>query len=88
VAFVESQYVPIAFSLWDGSARERGNKRGLTQWKYLYTMPEAIPSAVWPMIRSAGIVLAIEVFLVAWVRRRQRRQPTRSSQLGEAGAHV
>ena len=30
--FGEGQYVPIAFSVWDGTARERGNRRGLTQW--------------------------------------------------------
>jgi len=23
---------PIAFSVWDGGANERGNKRGLTNW--------------------------------------------------------
>ncbi len=83
VAFAEDQYVPIAFSLWDGMAKERGNKRGLTQWKYLYTMPQSTPSPLWPMTRSALAVLAIEVGLVAWVRRRKQ-----NLQQGEAEAHV
>ena len=73
VAFAEGQYVPIAFTIWDGLQRERGNRRGLTQWMYLYTMPKETPSPIWPMLRSALAVLAIEIGLVAWVRRRQRR---------------
>ncbi len=83
VAFTEAQYVPIAFSLWDGAARERGNKRGLTQWKYLYTMPQSTPSPVWPMLRIALAVLAIEIGLVVWVRRRKRNEVT-SESLGAA----
>jgi mono/diheme cytochrome c family protein len=79
VAFAEAQYVPIAFSLWDGTARERGNQRGLTQWKYLYTMPQSTPSPVWPMARSALVVLVIEVGLVAWVRRRKREAASEPS---------
>jgi mono/diheme cytochrome c family protein len=70
VTFAEAQFVPVAFSIWDGTARERGNKRGLTQWKYLYTMPQSQPSPVWPMLRAALLVLAVEIGLIAWVRRR------------------
>lgn len=82
VTFAEAQYVPIAFSVWDGTAGERGNKRGLTQWKYLYTMPESTPSPAWPMTRAALAVLAVEIALVAWVRRRERRSSR------EVEAHV
>jgi DMSO reductase family type II enzyme heme b subunit len=82
VSFSEAQYVPIAFTLWDGAARERGNKRGLTPWKYLYTMPQKTPSPVWPMLRSALAVLVIELALVVWVRRRK------NAQRGEAENHV
>ncbi len=72
VSFAESQFVPVAFSVWDGFQRERGNKRGLTQWMYLYTMPQETPSPFLPMLESALAVLAIEIALVAWVRRRER----------------
>lgn len=71
VTFSEAQYVPIAFSLWDGAQRERGNKRGLTRWVYLYTMPQESPSVLWPMLRAAVVVLAVEILLIVWVRRRQ-----------------
>ncbi|HXU31997.1 MAG TPA: c-type cytochrome [Thermoanaerobaculia bacterium] len=84
VSFVEDQYVPIAFSLWDGAQRERGNKRGLTRWMYLYTMPRETPSTVWPMLRAALAVLAVEILLIWWVRRR-RSTP---SQDREVQVHV
>ncbi len=73
VSLAPGQYVPIAFSIWDGHEQERGNKRGLTQWMYLYTMPQESPSPVGPMLATALAVLAIEVLLVVWVRRRQAR---------------
>ncbi len=31
-AFTPGQFLPIAFSVWDGFSRERGNRRGLTAW--------------------------------------------------------
>ena len=74
VSFAEGQFVPVAFSIWDGFQRERGNKRGLTQWMYLYTMPQATPSPFLPMLESAIAVLVIEIALIAWVRRRNRQQ--------------
>ena len=70
VTFAEGQYVPVAFSLWDGAQRERGNKRGLTRWMYLYTMPQETPSALWPMLRAFIAVLVVEILLIVWVRRR------------------
>ena len=81
VTFTENQYVPIAFSLWDGAQRERGNKRGLTRWMYLYTMPRETPSPLWPMLRAAFIVLVVEILLIVWVRRRQ----TPVSPVGQEG---
>lgn len=83
VTFAPDQYVPIAFSLWDGYSRERGSKRGLTQWMYLYTMPQEAPSPIGPMLKAGLAVLAVEILLVAWVRRRQR-----VSQNGEVSTHV
>ena len=31
-AFTPGGFLPIAFSVWDGFSRERGNRRGLTVW--------------------------------------------------------
>ena len=62
------EFMPIAFSVWDGFSRERGNRRGLTVWYSLYVEPENVPSAVGPMIRTALFILAIELAVIGWVR--------------------
>jgi hypothetical protein len=63
-------FMPVAFSVWDGFTRERGNRRGLTAWYSLYLEAEEVPSAVGPMVRIASVVLALELVLIGWVRRR------------------
>ena len=68
--FSPGQFMPIAFSVWDGFSRERGNRRGLTVWYSLYLEPEVVPSAVGPMVRTALLILAIELVVIGWVRRR------------------
>ena len=60
--------MPVAFSVWDGFSRERGNRRGLTVWYSLYVEPEVVPSAVGPMVRTALFILAIELAVIGWVR--------------------
>jgi mono/diheme cytochrome c family protein len=70
-AFAPGQFMPVAFSVWDGFSRERGNRRGLTVWQSLYLEPEAVPSAVGPMIRTALFILAIELIVIGWVRWRR-----------------
>jgi mono/diheme cytochrome c family protein len=70
-AFTPGAFMPVAFSVWDGFSRERGNRRGLTSWYSIYVEPEVVPSAVGPMIRTALIILVVELLLIAWVRRRQ-----------------
>jgi hypothetical protein len=40
-------------------------------WYSLYVEPETVPSAVGPMLRTALFILALEVIVIAWVRRRQ-----------------
>ena len=67
-AFTPGEFMPIAFSVWDGLSRERGNRRGLSAWYSLYVEPENVPSAAGPMIRTALIILAIELVLIGWVR--------------------
>jgi cytochrome c len=69
-AFSPGEFMPVAFSVWDGFSRERGNRRGLTLWYSLYIEPEVVPSAVGPMVKTALIILAIELALIWVVRRR------------------
>jgi mono/diheme cytochrome c family protein len=69
-AFSPGQFMPVAFSVWDGFSRERGNKRGLTVWYSLYLEPEVVQSAVGPMVRTALLILAIELVVIGWARSR------------------
>jgi mono/diheme cytochrome c family protein len=69
-ALSPAQFMPVAFSVWDGFSRERGNRRGLTVWYSLYLEPEVVASAVGPMIRTALVFLALELIVIGWVRRR------------------
>ena len=62
------EFLPIAFSVWDGFARERGNKRGLTAWYSIYVEPQVVPSPVGPMVRTALLILVIELVVIGWVR--------------------
>jgi mono/diheme cytochrome c family protein len=79
-AFSPGAFMPIAFSVWDGGARERGNKRGLTIWYSLYVEPENVPSAVGPMLRTALVILVVELAVIGLVRARHRSRAE-----GEAG---
>ena len=68
--FTPGEFLPVAFSVWDGFSRERGNRRGLTVWYSLYVEPETVPSPVGPMVKTALLILAIELAVIGWVRRR------------------
>jgi mono/diheme cytochrome c family protein len=67
-AFSPGEFMPVAFSVWDGFSRERGNRRGLTVWYSLYVEPPNVPSAIGPMVRTALFFLAIELAVIGWVR--------------------
>jgi mono/diheme cytochrome c family protein len=76
IPFNEGQFVPVAFSVWDGFNRERGNKRALTVWYYLYVAPAVVVSPVVPMLKTAGFVLLLEIAAIALVRRSVARPGT------------
>jgi hypothetical protein len=71
-AFTDGEFMPIAFSVWDGFSRERGSRRGLTLWYSLYLEPQNVPSVVGPMIRTALIILGLELAVIGYVRWRER----------------
>jgi mono/diheme cytochrome c family protein len=75
------EFMPIAFSVWDGLSRERGNRRGLTIWYSIYVEPEIVPSAVGPMVKTALIIFGLELIVIALVRSRYR---ARDRRLGDA----
>jgi len=70
--FSPGGFLPIAFSVWDGFSRERGNRRGLSLWYSIYVEPENVPSAVGPMVRTALVIFAIELAVIGWVRWRKK----------------
>jgi len=77
-AFAQGQFLPVAFSIWDGFSRERGSRRGLSLWYSLYMEPEVVPSAAGPMLRTALVILVFEVIVIGLVRRRHKTQAATS----------
>ncbi len=69
VSFNEGQFVPLAFSVWDGFSQDRGNRRAASRWLYVYLEPLELPSPVGPMVKTALIVLLIELGIVFYIRR-------------------
>jgi mono/diheme cytochrome c family protein len=67
VNFAEEITLPLAVSVWDGFNEERGTKRGLTQWMFLYLEPETEISATGPVVRAFGLTLLIELLLAGWI---------------------
>ena len=75
VVFEEGQFVPIAFSVWDGFHHEQGNRRGITSWYPVYIEPREAQSFIGPMLQTGLLVLLFEVLLIAWVRRKNKPTP-------------
>jgi mono/diheme cytochrome c family protein len=73
VALTPGEFMPVAFSVWDGFSRERGNRRGLSLWASLYIEPDNLPSPVTPMITTALVILGIELAVIGLVRRSRSR---------------
>jgi hypothetical protein len=79
ISFQSEQFVPIAFSVWDGFNRERGNKRALSAWYHLFLEPVEKVSPWGPMLRAALITLVIELIVGGIVRRRRARGATEAA---------
>ncbi|MDP6980712.1 MAG: c-type cytochrome [Myxococcota bacterium] len=67
----QETFVPIAFSVWSGLARESGNRRAISSWYHLYLAPPDTGEAY----KAAGMMglgaLVAELLVVASVRRSQ-----------------
>ena len=71
-SFLSPSFLPMAFSLWDGFNRERGNKRGLTRWVSLFLEPGGEKSTTGPVIKTVAATLLVELIIIGLVRRRYR----------------
>ncbi len=76
LSFEEEQFIPIAFSIWDGFYKERGNKRGLSSWYALYMEPMEQESPVVPMLSYSLITLLLSLGVVSLVRRKFKDYPS------------
>lgn len=72
MAFEEAQWYPMTLSVWDGWSEDRGNKRALTRWYYVYVEPTETVRPLVPMTKAALATLGIEILLIAFVRRKHR----------------
>jgi hypothetical protein len=89
IGFEQDRFAPIAFSVWDGFNRERGNKRALSSWFYLYVEPSEKVSPVGPMVKAAAVTLLAELLFIFFVRRSRAGRPeagAASRALPEGGA--
>jgi len=73
LSFTEGTFVPIAFSVWDGFDRERGNRRGITSWYQVYVEPMERPSTTGPVLAYGLVTLLLGLGLVGVVRWRYGR---------------
>jgi len=65
---------PCAFPVGDGLSEDRGNKRALTRWYYVYVEPAETVRPVVPMTKAALATLGIEIVLIALIRRKYRNE--------------
>ncbi len=72
LSFSQGQFLPIAFSVWDGFNRERGNKRGVTAWYHIYLEPMDQPSPAGSMAKYGGLTFLGLLAIVAAVRLKNR----------------
>ena len=70
--FEEARFIPMAFSAWDGSNDEAGNKRAISAWYYLYLEPT--PSRA-RLLYPGIAVVAIAAAEVFFGRQGWRRRP-------------
>ena len=73
---------PVKESRPKPTYRERGNKRALSAWMYLYLEPSVEVSAVGPMAKAAIGTLLVELLIIFWLRRRfgRRREEAGAAQ--------
>ncbi len=69
-SFDEGSFLPVAFGVWDGHYKERGNMRGVTSWYHVYLKPAETQSKAAPVAGYAVLTLLAEVAIIQIVRRK------------------
>ncbi len=72
--FHPEEFIPIAFSIWDGFSEETGNKRGITSWYNLYLKSPVQTSPFLPAARKAGLAMGLQIVLLFALRHHYRRK--------------
>lgn len=72
MAIDEGEWYAVAFSVWDGTSEDRGNKRALTRWYYAYIEPSEKVRPLVPMTKAALATLGLEIILIAFIRRKYK----------------
>jgi DMSO reductase family type II enzyme heme b subunit len=70
ITFEPGGFVPAAFSVWDGFAREGGSRRGVTAWYHVYLEPSDRPSPVGPVITYALLTLVLGLGITVALRKK------------------
>jgi DMSO reductase family type II enzyme heme b subunit len=68
--FEPGGFVPVAFSVWDGFAREGGSRRGVTAWYHVYLEPADRPSPVGPVMAYALSTLVLGLGITVVLRKK------------------
>jgi DMSO reductase family type II enzyme heme b subunit len=72
IYFKQGSFIPVAFSIWDGFNKERGNKRGITSWYNLYLEPLEAKLPVVQMVKYAMLTLMIEIGIIYYIRKKYK----------------
>lgn len=69
-SFNLDQFTPIAFSVWDGFNNERGNKRALSEWFYVFLQPVRKDSVADKVFLAVALFFIAELVVIRFIRRR------------------
>lgn len=73
----EGEFIPIAFSVWDGLAGETGETRGVTSWYSLYLKPQPGTNPALPAAAKGLGILGAGALVVFLARRGKARGATK-----------
>lgn len=68
-------FIPIAFSVWDGSLQETGRRHGVTSWYNLYLQAPATESPWVPTAKAGALAMVVQLLALWGLRRALRRKP-------------